>query len=162
MIWLLKDRFLSSLEKRYLRPNITHAVRVLLIHWRALNQFSWQLQRNFRWAGMDLLCYKLERKRMGTAVIINNLNTEQPPTRKDVESMSGVFRDIGNHNYQLDIQVMSQWLKLNCRIWCWNLHRLDWQTDEWSQAKVHGWKQTQRFKLFHPPDHWVLSSFIGN
>ena len=44
---------------------------------------------------MELLYYNLERKRMGTAVIINNLDTEQPPTRKDVQSMSTVFQDIG-------------------------------------------------------------------
>ena len=43
---------------------------------------------------MDLY-YKLDRRKMGTAVIINNLHTEQTPTRKDVESLSGIFQSLG-------------------------------------------------------------------
>ena len=45
---------------------------------------------------MDLgLYYKLDRSKMGTAVIVNNLHTEQTPTRKDVESLSGIFQNLG-------------------------------------------------------------------
>ena len=44
------------------------------------------------------LYYKLDRKRMGTAVIINNLDTEQPPTRKDVQSMTNVLEDLGRQS----------------------------------------------------------------
>jgi len=39
--------------------------------------------------------YSMDRKRMGTAVIINNLDLEQTPTRKDVDSMGTVLKDIG-------------------------------------------------------------------
>ena len=45
---------------------------------------------------MDLY-YKLERKRMGSAVIINNLDEEQSPTRRDVESMTSVFQLLGEN-----------------------------------------------------------------
>ena len=44
--------------------------------------------------GEDLY-YTLDRGRVGTAVIINNLDVEQPPTRNDVESMGSVLKDIG-------------------------------------------------------------------
>ena len=51
---------------------------------------------------MDLdLYYKLDRRKMGTAVIINNLHTEQTPTRKDVESLSGIFQTLGRLNSKL-------------------------------------------------------------
>jgi len=43
----------------------------------------------------DELFYKLDRKRMGTAIIVNNLNKEQTPTRNDVERMSNVLKVIG-------------------------------------------------------------------
>ena len=43
----------------------------------------------------EALHYKLDRRKMGTAVIINNLHTEQTPTRKDVESLSGIFQAKG-------------------------------------------------------------------
>ena len=45
---------------------------------------------------MDLY-YKLERKRMGSAVIINNLDEEQSPTRRDVESMTSIFQLLGEN-----------------------------------------------------------------
>ena len=32
---------------------------------------------------------------MGTAIIVNNLNKEQTPTRNDVERMSNVLKVIG-------------------------------------------------------------------
>eukprot|EP00091_Calanus_sinicus_P004929 TRINITY_DN15297_c0_g1_i1.p1 TRINITY_DN15297_c0_g1~~TRINITY_DN15297_c0_g1_i1.p1 ORF type:complete len:318 (-),score=123.24 TRINITY_DN15297_c0_g1_i1:276-1205(-) len=44
--------------------------------------------------GEDLY-YSMERRRMGTAVIINNLDMEQPPTKNDVENMGAVLKDIG-------------------------------------------------------------------
>ena len=44
----------------------------------------------------DDLYYSMERRRMGTAVIINNLDSEQPPTRHDVENMGAVLKDIGS------------------------------------------------------------------
>ena len=43
----------------------------------------------------DDFFYKLDRKRMGTAIIVNNLNKEQTPTRNDVERMSNVLKVIG-------------------------------------------------------------------
>eukprot|EP00092_Neocalanus_flemingeri_P038831 GFUD01042275.1.p1 GENE.GFUD01042275.1~~GFUD01042275.1.p1 ORF type:complete len:543 (+),score=121.27 GFUD01042275.1:118-1746(+) len=39
--------------------------------------------------------YPMDRRRVGTALIINNLDLEQTPTRKDVESMGSVLKDIG-------------------------------------------------------------------
>ena len=49
---------------------------------------------------MDMdLYYKLDRRKMGTAVIVNNLHTEQTPTRKDVESLSGIFQTLGRCNH---------------------------------------------------------------
>ena len=44
--------------------------------------------------GEDLY-YSMGRRRVGTAVIINNLDLEQPPTKNDVESMGAVLKDIG-------------------------------------------------------------------
>ena len=44
---------------------------------------------------MDDFYYKLDRRRMGTAIIVNNLNKEQPPTRNDVERLSKVFKTLG-------------------------------------------------------------------
>ena len=43
----------------------------------------------------DELYYSMERRRMGTALIINNLDREQPPTRYDVDRMGAVLKDIG-------------------------------------------------------------------
>ena len=44
--------------------------------------------------GEDLF-YTMNRSKLGTAVIINNLDQEQMPTRRDVEGMGKVLRDIG-------------------------------------------------------------------
>ena len=41
------------------------------------------------------LYYNLTRSRLGLATIINNLEAEQEPTKKDVEVMGNVLRDIG-------------------------------------------------------------------
>ena len=41
------------------------------------------------------LYYNLARSRLGLATIINNLEAEQEPTKKDVEVMGNVLRDIG-------------------------------------------------------------------
>ena len=43
------------------------------------------------------LYYSMDRRRVGTAVIINNLDLEQPPTKNDVENMGAVLQDIGKH-----------------------------------------------------------------
>ena len=40
--------------------------------------------------------YSMARSRLGLAIILNNLDTEQQPTKRDVERMGGVLRDIGN------------------------------------------------------------------
>ena len=40
--------------------------------------------------------YSMARSRLGLAVILNNLDTEQQPTKQDVDRMGGVLRDIGN------------------------------------------------------------------
>ena len=45
----------------------------------------------------DDLYYGMDRRRVGTAVIINNLDLEQPPTKNDVENMGAVLQDIGKH-----------------------------------------------------------------
>ena len=37
----------------------------------------------------------MERRKMGLAVIINNLDQEQTPTKKDVEAMGQVLKTIG-------------------------------------------------------------------
>ena len=39
--------------------------------------------------------YRMERRKMGLAVIINNLDQEQTPTKKDVEAMGQVLKTIG-------------------------------------------------------------------
>jgi len=41
------------------------------------------------------LFYTMKRSRLGSAVIINNLDTQQSPTKKDVEAMATVLRDMG-------------------------------------------------------------------
>ena len=41
------------------------------------------------------LYYNMNKSKLGLAVIINNLDKEQEPTKKDVEVMGGVLRDIG-------------------------------------------------------------------
>ena len=46
--------------------------------------------------GEDLY-YSMKRRRVGTAVIINNLDLEQPPTKNDVENMGSVLKNIGNY-----------------------------------------------------------------
>ena len=37
----------------------------------------------------------MNKSKLGLAVIINNLDKEQEPTKKDVEIMGSVLRDIG-------------------------------------------------------------------
>ena len=41
------------------------------------------------------LYYAMSKSKLGLAVIINNLDEEQEPTKKDVEVMGSVLRDIG-------------------------------------------------------------------
>ena len=43
---------------------------------------------------MDLF-YTMNKSKLGIAVIINNLDYEQTPTRRDVEAMGKVLKDIG-------------------------------------------------------------------
>ena len=54
-------------------------------------------------SGDEDLYYNMDRSRLGLAVILNNLDKEQEPTKKDVEIMGSVLRDIG----QISI---SQWI----------------------------------------------------
>ena len=42
------------------------------------------------------LYYNMTRSRLGLATIINNLEAEQEPTKKDVDAMGNVLRDIGS------------------------------------------------------------------
>ena len=51
------------------------------------------------------LYYNMDRSRLGLAVILNNLDKEQEPTKKDVEIMGSVLRDIGQN-----FNVLSQFL----------------------------------------------------
>ena len=44
--------------------------------------------------GEDLF-YTMNKSKLGIAVIINNLDHEQTPTRRDVEAMGKVLKDIG-------------------------------------------------------------------
>ena len=46
-------------------------------------------------SGEEDLYYNMDRSRLGLAVILNNLDKEQEPTKKDVEIMGSVLRDIG-------------------------------------------------------------------
>jgi len=48
----------------------------------------------------DSLLYRMDRKKVGHAVIINNLDEEQIPTKKDVDAMGQVLKDIG-----FDVQI---------------------------------------------------------
>ena len=52
-------------------------------------------------SGEEDLYYNMDRSRLGLAVILNNLDKEQEPTKKDVEIMGSVLRDIGqiDNNY---------------------------------------------------------------
>ena len=38
----------------------------------------------------------MAKSKLGVAVIINNLEAEQEPTKKDVDAMGNVLRDIGS------------------------------------------------------------------
>ena len=38
------------------------------------------------------------RKKLGYAIIVNNLEREQPPTRQDVTAMTKVLKTIGENN----------------------------------------------------------------
>ena len=49
-------------------------------------------------SGDEDLYYNMDRSRLGLAVILNNLDKEQEPTKKDVEIMGSVLRDIGQIN----------------------------------------------------------------
>ena len=42
------------------------------------------------------LYYSMAKSKLGVAVIINNLEAEQEPTKKDVDAMGNVLRDIGS------------------------------------------------------------------
>ena len=53
------------------------------------------------------LYYKLDRRRIGNAVIVNNLDKEQSPTRQDVERMSKVLQIIGELSFVLIINSLS-------------------------------------------------------
>ena len=44
------------------------------------------------------LYYSMTKSKLGLAVIINNLDKEQEPTKKDVEVMGKVLKDIGKIN----------------------------------------------------------------
>ena len=44
----------------------------------------------------DSLYYSMAKSKLGVAVIINNLEAEQEPTKKDVDAMGNVLRDIGS------------------------------------------------------------------
>jgi predicted peroxiredoxin len=59
----------------------------------------------------DDLYYPMERRRMGTAVIINNLASEQPPTRHDVENMGAVLKDIG-FDVEVHVNLTSQGMNI--------------------------------------------------
>ena len=54
-------------------------------------------RKNFLISMGEDLYYSMGRRRVGTAVIINNLDMEQPPTKNDVENMGAVLKDIGNY-----------------------------------------------------------------
>ena len=60
------------------------------------------------------LYYNMDRSRLGLAVILNNLDKEQEPTKKDVEIMGSVLRDIGQNfngllkQEELEIEIFSQ------------------------------------------------------
>eukprot|EP00090_Calanus_glacialis_P039506 TRINITY_DN6877_c0_g1_i6.p1 TRINITY_DN6877_c0_g1~~TRINITY_DN6877_c0_g1_i6.p1 ORF type:complete len:550 (+),score=134.88 TRINITY_DN6877_c0_g1_i6:180-1652(+) len=56
--------------------------------------------------GEDLY-YSMERRRVGTAVIINNLDLEQPPTKNDVENMGAVLKNIG-FDVEVHVNLTSQ------------------------------------------------------
>ena len=49
------------------------------------------------------LFYTMNRSKLGKAVIINNLDQEQTPTRKDVEAMKQVLKDIGTFEMSVSL-----------------------------------------------------------
>ena len=53
-----------------------------------------QKGRKISTMGEDLF-YTMNKSKLGIAVIINNLDHEQTPTRRDVEAMGKVLKDIG-------------------------------------------------------------------
>ena len=59
-------------------------------------------------SGEEDLYYNMDRSRLGLAVILNNLDKEQEPTKKDVEIMGSVLRDIGqiyNHYWRIRFDI---------------------------------------------------------
>merc|ERR1711892_612007 len=60
--------------------------------------------------GEDLY-YSMKWRRMGTAVIINNLDLEQPPTKNDVESMGTVLKDLG-FDVEVHVNLTSQGMNM--------------------------------------------------
>ena len=46
---------------------------------------------------MNFFCSSMDRRKMGLAVIINNLDRQQPPTMKDVVAMESVLKTIGEN-----------------------------------------------------------------
>jgi len=59
----------------------------------------------------DDLYYGMDRRRVGTAVIINNLDLEQPPTKNDVENMGAVLQDIG-FDVEVHVNLTSQGMNI--------------------------------------------------
>merc|ERR1711892_149543 len=57
------------------------------------------------------LYYSMKWRRMGTAVIINNLDLEQPPTKNDVESMGTVLKDLG-FDVEVHVNLTSQGMNM--------------------------------------------------
>ena len=47
----------------------------------------------------------MDRSKMGMALIINNLDEEQTPTRKDVEAMGAVLKTIGRFHLTFLLKI---------------------------------------------------------
>ena len=70
---------------------------------------------------------------MGLAVIINNLDQEQTPTKKDVEAMGHVLKTIGGLcSYSFLIFTFCFW-----RVWSSDSQKPDQPADEQCQEEIH-------------------------
>ena len=102
-------------------------------------------------SGEEDLYYNMDRSRLGLAVILNNLDKEQEPTKKDVEIMGSVLKDIG----QILTEDKIRYLTANSvsRIRGRDLPEPDQPGDELRQEEADRGQAPPRLQLLPLPDH---------
>ena len=105
-------------------------------------------------SGEEDLYYNMDRSRLGLAVILNNLDKEQEPTKKDVEIMGSVLRDIGqiyNRYWMLRNDISKN--NSVSRIRGGDLPEPDQPGDELRQEEADRGQAPPRLQLLPLPDH---------